>query len=294
MNKFIKLFSVLLLLLYSCAPNLPKVPPINSLPTTEVHTGKFEWRDLMCDDIPSVKRFYSELFGWTYKDIENSEREYTIVMHNNNPIAGIFKLNESNKAEHYSQWINYLSVDDMNSAVDYFKGNRGSIYREPFELPDRGTVSFVFDSQHAVLALLKSSSGDKKDGEPIYDEWLWTELWSNDVDNSIKFYTDLFGYKYRKFETRSEINYHVLEKEGKLRAGIVKIPYDNVKPNWLVYIAVKDPAEIVKKVGVLGGKVYLSSKGIAGNNAAVIADPSGAVFAVQKWPLEEGEFKEVK
>ena len=292
MNKFIILVSVLLLSLYSCTSDLPKVPPLNSIPTSEVLPGKFEWRDLMCSNITEdVKKFYSELFGWTYKDAGNG---YTIVLHNNVPIAGIYKLKESNKIQNYSQWINYLSVDDMNKTVNYFESNGGSIYRQPFELPKRGAVSFVFDSQHAVMALLKSSSGDKKDGEPVYDEWLWTELWSNDVDNSIKFYTDLFGYNYRKFQIRSENNYHVLEKDGKLRAGIIKIPYENVKPNWLAYIAVKDVAEIVKKVDGLGGKVYLSTEGVAGNNAAVIADPSGAVFAIQKWPLEEGEFKEVK
>jgi predicted enzyme related to lactoylglutathione lyase len=60
------------------------------------------------------------------------------------------------------------------------------------------------------------------------------------------------------------------------------------------YIAVKDPAEIVKKVEQLGGTVYVSTEGISGNNAAIIADPSGAVFTVQKWPLEKGEFEEVK
>ncbi|MDZ7624404.1 MAG: hypothetical protein U5J96_08185 [Ignavibacteriaceae bacterium] len=82
------------------------------------------------------------------------------------------------------------------------------------------------------------------------------------------------------------------EKENKPRAGIIKIPFENVKPHWMPYIAVKDPSEIVKKVEQLGGTVYLSTEGIAGNNA--IMHPSGAVFTVQKWPLEKGEFKEVK
>jgi predicted enzyme related to lactoylglutathione lyase len=294
MNKFLLPVIFFLLTLYSCSPKLPEVPPINKIPTSETHPGKFIWHDLMCQDIPSVKKFYTELFGWTYMDLENSDNEYAIVLHDNKPIAGIFKLKDSNRSEHYSQWINYLSVDNMTAAINYVKENGGSIYRETFQLPHRGVVSFVFDSQHAVLALVKSSSGDPKDGEPIYNQWLWTELWTNDVDNSLKFYTDLFGYKNRTFQTRSDNKYYVLQKDGRPRAGIVKIPFENVKPNWLPYIAVKDPSEIVEKVKQLGGKVYLSTKGIVGNNAAIIADPSGAVFAVQKWPLEKGEFKEIK
>jgi uncharacterized protein len=289
-------FSVFLflLLLSGCSPELPIVPPINTIPSGESHPGKFVWRDLMTDDISSVKKFYSELFGWTYLDVGESDNDYTVVLHDDKPIAGIFKLREVETKNRFSQWISYLSVADMNEAINYTKASGGSIYREPFELPDRGTVSFVFDSQNAVLAFVKSSSGDPVDQDPVYSQWFWTELWTNDVQNSVKFYTELFGYNQRTFDTRAENQYHVLENENRPRAGIIKIPFENVKPHWMPYIAVKDPAEIVKKVKELGGTVYLGTEGIAGNNAAIIADPSGAVFTVQKWPLEKGEFNEVK
>lgn len=86
----------------------------------------------------------------------------------------------------------------------------------------------------------------------------------------------------------------MLENENRPRAGIVKIPFENVKPHWMPYIAVKDPSEIVKKLSSSVELFILAQKRIAGNNAAIIADPSGAVFTVQKWPLEKGEFNEVK
>jgi uncharacterized protein len=294
MLKFIALSLITLFIFFSCSTDLPVVPPINSAPTGESHPGKFVWRDLMTDDIPLVKKFYSELFGWTYLDIGESDNDYTVVLHDGKPIAGMFRLRDVEVRQRYSQWISYLSVTDMNQAIKYLKASGGSIYREPFELPNRGTVSFVFDSQNAILSFVKSSSGDPVDQDPVYNEWFWTELWTNDVDNSVKFYKELFGYNYKKFDTRAENKYHVLEKENRPRAGIIKIPFENVKPHWMPYIAVKDPSEIVKKVEQLGGTVYLSTEGIAGNNAAIIADPSGAVFTVQKWPLEKGEFKEVK
>ena len=288
------IFFFLLFIIYSCSPELPIVPPINTIATKEFHPGKFIWRDLMTDDISAVKKFYSKLFGWTYLDVGESENDYSVVLHDGIPIAGIFKLRDVKDEHKYSQWISYLSVTDMNQAINYTKARGGSIYREPFELPNRGTVSFVFDSQNAVLAFVKSSSGDPKDVDPVYNNWFWTELWTSDVENSVKFYTGLFSFDYKKFDTRTENNYHVLEKENRPRAGIIKIPFENVKPHWMPYIAVKDPSEIVKRVEQLGGTIYLSTEGIAGNNAAVIADPSGAVFTVQKWPLEKGEFIEVK
>jgi len=294
MLKFIALSLITVFLFLACSPDLPIVPPINSAPTGESHPGKFVWRDLMTDDISAVKKFYSELFGWTYLDIGESDNDYSVVLHEGKPIAGIFKLRDVESKNKFSQWISYLSVMDMNKTVDYIKDNGGSVYREPFELPNRGNVSFIFDSQQAVLAFVKSSSGDPVDQDPVYNEWFWTELWTNDVEKSINFYQGLFGYDHRTFNTRAENKYYVLEKENRPRAGIIKIPFENVKPHWMPYIAVKDPSEIVKRVEQLGGTVYLGTEGIAGNNAAIIADPSGAVFTVQKWPLEKGEFKEVK
>jgi predicted enzyme related to lactoylglutathione lyase len=288
------IFFLALFFIYSCSPDLPIVPPINTVPTNESHPGKFVWRDLMTDDIPAVKKFYSELFGWTYVNVGDDDNDFVVVLNDGKPIAGIFKLRNVETEHRYSQWISYLSVADMNQAVNYTKASGGSIYREPFKLPNRGTVSYVFDSQKAVLAFVKSSSGDPKDGEPVYNEWFWTELWTNNVDSSTKFYSELFGYNEKKFNTKAENKYFVFEKEGRPRAGLVKIPFDNVKPHWMPYIAVKDPSEIVKKVEQLGGTVYLGTEGVSGNNAAIIADPSGAVFTVQKWPLEKGEFEEVK
>ena len=292
MNKIKKTVFCVIILLTSCSPDLPVVPPINTVPTGESHPGKFVWRDLMSDDIPAVKKFYSELFGWTY--LVNNENDYSVILHDGKPIGGIFKLKNVEASHKYSQWISYISVAEMTQAVNYTKSSGGSIYREPFELPNRGTVSFIFDPQQAVLGFVKSSSGDLKDSEPIYDEWLWTELWTNNIDSSVKFYTGLFGYNEKKFDTKAENKYYVFEKEEKPRAGLVKIPFENVRPHWMPYIAVKDPSEIVKKVEQLGGKVYLGTEGIVGNNAAILADPSGAVFTVQKWPLEKGELKEEK
>lgn len=288
------LIATTVLLFISCSPELPVVPPINTTPTNEFHPGKFVWWDLMTYDIPSVKIFYSELFGWTYLDVGESDNDYTVVLQDGKPIAGMFKLRDVDPKQGFSQWISYLSVADMNQSINYVKANGGKIYREPFELPNRGAIAFIFDSQQAIIALVKSSSGDPVDQDPVYNRWFWTELWTNDVDNSIKFYKELCRYNNRIFDTRADNKYYVLENENRPRAGIVKIPFENVKPHWMPYIAVKDPSEIVKKVEQLGGTVYLSTEGIAGNNAAIIADPSGAVFTVQKWPLEKGEFNEVK
>ena len=83
--------------------------------------------------------------------------------------------------------------------------------------------------------------------------------------------------------------YYLMKHDGKYRAGIVQLPWKEVEPNWLPYILVENPAGIAAKAEELGGKVVLASKSVVHSGSAVIADPTGAVFAVQVQPSKENE-----
>ncbi len=70
----------------------------------------------MTNDITAVKKFYYELFGWTYIDVGESDNDYSVVLLDGKPTAGIFKLRD-------------------------VKASGGSIYRESFDLPNRSVCS---------------------------------------------------------------------------------------------------------------------------------------------------------
>jgi predicted enzyme related to lactoylglutathione lyase len=77
--------------------------------------------------------------------------------------------------------------------------------------------------------------------------------------------------------------YYLLEKDNIPRAGVEKILWNDVKPNWIPYIAVKDVREIIKKVETLGGKPLIKpSEDTSKNPVAIVSDPSGAVFGLQQ------------
>ena len=87
-------------------------------------------------------------------------------------------------------------------------------------------------------------------------------------------------------KSESEASYVVL-KHGKARAGVFRVPdsANNVPPNWLPYVFVSDPATLATKAASLGGKILLAPKSeLRKGSLAVVADPSGAVFALQKYP----------
>jgi predicted enzyme related to lactoylglutathione lyase len=59
-----------------------------------------------------------------------------------------------------------------------------------------------------------------------------------------------------------------------------------VKPNWLPYILVNDPPALAAKVAGLGGRVLLEPSAERRNHTlAIVADPTGGVVALQKFPM---------
>ena len=79
----------------------------------------------------------------------------------------------------------------------------------------------------------------------------------------------------------------MLNLDGKPRAGLLAYQFEHVEPNWLPYIKVENPSELVARVEALGGRVLIPPMAdIRGGSVAVIADPSGAAVTIQKWPPE--------
>jgi len=154
------------------------------------------------------------------------------------------------------------------------------------DLDERGRASVVADPQGAVFVMLSAKDGDPEDVKPRLGEWLWTELITTNSENAASFYTSLVGYTQDAREVGEDRMYYVMKYNDLPRAGILKSPWENVRPNWLPYIRVEDPVMVADYVPKIGGKVIIApDPGIRKGTVAVIADPTGAVLAVQKWPM---------
>ena len=70
---------------------------------------------------------------------------------------------------------------------------------------------------------------------------------------------------------------YVLLKQGRHAvAGIVELQWEGLQDNWLPYFKVADLDQSVKSARNLGGSLIQKS-----GNVAVLADPTGAAFAIQ-------------
>jgi predicted enzyme related to lactoylglutathione lyase len=68
------------------------------------------------------------------------------------------------------------------------------------------------------------------------------------------------------------------------RAGSLQNP-TRWAPQWLISIGVDDPAAAAARARDLGGEVLMEpTPEVREGGLALVADPSGAVLALQKWP----------
>ena len=257
------------------------VPAVSGDATGKYTFGRFIWHDLLTDDVASAREFYRALFGWEFKGRGGDDAPYLTAYMDDIPVAGIVKSDplESGKSE--SRWIGYISVADINHSVGQILSLQGIVFMPPRELSERGMVALAGDPRGAYFGLITTREGDPEEGEVPLNGWLWNELMSTDPDTVVDFYRAVFDY----IPEKNNENYILLKTGNKEQAGITQISIDHDTAVWLPYLRVADLTQVLTRAESLGGKTIFdpriqSSK----RSAAVLADPTGAIFGVQEWP----------
>lgn len=249
--------------------------------------GKFVWHDLTTNDPAACKIFYSALLGWEYVDTSIDGHVYSVARLGGKPVAGIHAPRPERAGKTPSHWLSYMSVADVDATVAKAKAAGGAVLGEPHDVGSVGRAAVLRDPAGAPFGLVRFAAGDPVDPPtPVEGAFFWNEYLTHDVDPALAFYNGLIPFEMTVSKSESGATYVVL-KHGKARAGVFRVPdsEQNVPPNWLPYVFVTDPAALATKVASLGGKILLAPKSeLRKGSLAVVADPSGAVFALQKYP----------
>src|ERR1700687_2526284 len=67
------------------------LPALVTPASTERHAGKVIWVDLVTPDIAGAKRFYGELFGWSFHDIHTADSDYSVALLEGRPVGGLYQ-----------------------------------------------------------------------------------------------------------------------------------------------------------------------------------------------------------
>lgn len=245
--------------------------------------GKFVWHDLMTDDVAAARRFYGGLFGWEFEQtVHPNGGDYTLILADGRYLAGMVELDDPQGVE-YSRWLGYLSVADVGRATEFTRRAGGEVVVGPVKLGNIGWAAAISDPQGAVLGLLRSRVGDPDDTiERGVGEIVWNELLAADDVAAAGFYSGLAGLN-AVDQARAGGIYHLMQSQGRDRAGIMLRPGEEVDPVWLTHFAVSDVADAAGKVAELGGELLLEpSPELRNGRMALVRDPVGAVLLLSQ------------
>ena len=263
-----------------CTGSKITLPEVSNEPASIRHVGKFIWFDLFTSDLPDACRFYGQLFGWSFEDTAPGISNLKTIRNEGIPIGNAAQRKSQGDKITESRWISFMSVADVDQTVAWITKNGGAIHIPPKDMPHRGRMALLHDPQGAPLAVLTASKGDPPDRPFVPNGWIGSELWTHDVKGALKFYGNMAGYRSETRKTGASGSYLLLYRDNQPRGGMVKIPWKDVKPNWVPYISVGDIEAIVLKAEKLGGKALVGLDPDREDDVAILADPSGAVFGV--------------
>jgi uncharacterized protein len=128
---------------------------------------------------------------------------------------------------------------------------------------------------------------------PVPGNFCWTELFVEDPARGKGFYGELFGWGAREMPM-PEGPYYLLDRGGKLVAGITKMPAlakaVGTPAHWLNHVFVADVNEAVGKAKSLGAKIAMGPAPVGPGTMAVLQDPTGGELAVWSTKQSMGTF----
>jgi predicted enzyme related to lactoylglutathione lyase len=244
------------------------------------NVGHFVWHDLMTSDVDKAKDFYSQLLGWTSREMDSPWGSATVFSAGGTDVGDVTPL--AAELELPSHWTCYIGVADLDAAVAKAKELGGEVAVEPFDLPPWGRMAVVKDPGGAYFQPFQGG------GEPPEPAWpppagtfCWFELLTPDVAQASDFYGQVIGWRTEAATDVPDIEYHLFKRGEDNAAGLMKLPEGVPVSHWLMYVAVPDVDAATARAEELGATVLHGPFDVPGTGRmSTILDPTGAAISL--------------
>lgn len=118
--------------------------------------GAFSWSELMTTDVEAAKSFYSQLFGWSARDMEMPNGNYTTVQVGEASVGGIMKIPAEAQGMPPA-WGVYVTVDNVDETLAQVARLSGAVVMPPMDVPGVGRMAVVRDPQGATFSVITYS-----------------------------------------------------------------------------------------------------------------------------------------
>lgn len=245
------------------------------------------WVDAQLPDLEAGKRFYGELFGWTF-DAATGEARI-----GGKRAAGLVPKRDGRMP---TTWTVYLATEDAGALAARIRAAGGQMVMEPYPVGPYGVVALAADPGGAVFGLRQG--GERDDGFQTQMEpgsFCWMEIYTREKDAVDTFYAAVFGYVAQDL-TEGSLDYRVWSPPGSRpgddssfggRAVLTEAFPAQMPGHVLVYFAVADCDAACAATVRMGGRITNEPFDTPHGRVAVLTDNQGARFAVLAEPAEE-------
>ena len=115
----------------------------------------FIWHELVTPDQTSSGAFFSQLFGWTRKEVDAGPFGiYTLFQKDGQDVAGMMNPTPDSPGKGPC-WHSYIAVESVDGCAKQAPLLGGLVVVPPHEVPDVGRVCVVADPTGAVAHLME-------------------------------------------------------------------------------------------------------------------------------------------
>lgn len=218
---------------------------------TMITTGTVCWIELGTSDAAGAKRFYADLFGWTYDDSDMGGG-FVYSMYPKGPVntGGMYELMPEMKAHGVPpHWMVYFAVPDVDARAAKATSLGGKILREPMDVADHGRMVVVQDPLGATFALWQAKNPNSVAMPTGHGSFGWAQLNAHDPGKAPAFYSALLGWTPRQDPMPGGGGTYTTWMAGdQMAGGMMAMPPGAGAPShWLVYFNVNDVDATVAK-----------------------------------------------
>lgn len=241
------------------------------------------WAEAMLPDVEAGKRFYGELFGWTFGDSDPALGDYTEAFLDGESAAALMPKQDGRMP---TAWSVHFATPDAAAGVRKVREAGGSIVSDVMDVQEFGRMAVAAGPDGAVFSLWEAGTHPGFGVQDVPGAFCWTEVLTRDAEAADAFYPAVFGYQLQDppFDA-GDFKSWALPGSGREVAGRAVIGDDTpaeMPPHFLLYFRVADVGQALGTVRSNGGRVVSGPEEVpaAGFAFAVAADDQGAVFAL--------------
>lgn len=231
------------------------------------------WLDAQLSDVEAGRRFYGELFGWTFEDRADEDGATGAsgapvwALLDGVPVAGLAHKPDGRLP---TVWTVYFATPDARTLAGRITRAGGQIVRAPVPVGTLGTAALAADPQGAVFGLWQPAGhpGFGRRREP--GAFAWAELYTTDTEAANGFYGALFHEALFGPDADPDFG----------RAHVTDVFPAEMPPHFLVHFRVEDCEAALGTVTRLGGRVQAPPFEASYGRVAVVTDDQGASFAL--------------